>query len=211
MRVGGIDLIVDSSWFVVLGIFVASEVYLQQTKQNYTASQYWAISAAMTLLCFLSILIHKLAHSFVAIKHGIHVTSIRLLIFAGLAQSKSEPGNGKHEFLIALSGPAASMALGMFFLVAYASFYMVSQAHPLARVAEFLAWANILLAGINLIPGFPFDGGRILRAFLWDRWDDMARATRIVSRIGNACSVFLIVFANPAVLGYAKPLPGEPC
>ena len=103
----------------------------------------------------------------------------------------------------------------MLFLVVYASFYITNPTHPVARVAEFLAWANILLAGLNLIPGFPFDGGRILRAFLWDRWDDMARATKIVSRIGNGCALFLIIFGILQFLatqslapGYAVYFPG---
>jgi Zn-dependent protease len=194
MRIGGIEVIVDYSWFVILAIFAMMGSYFPQTHQNYTASQYWTMGAAAALLFFLSILIHELAHSFVAIKHGIKVTSIRILIFGGVAQTTSEPKSGRHEFLIALSGPAASMALGVFFLVAWAPFYVTNQMHPSAQVTGFLAFANILLAVLNLIPGFPFDGGRILRAFLWDRWDDMARATKIVSQIGNVCALFLIVF-----------------
>jgi Zn-dependent protease/CBS domain-containing protein len=194
MRIGGIEVIVDYSWIVVLAIFAMVGSYYPETRQNYTASQYWTMGAAAALLYFLSILIHELAHSFVATKHGIKVTSIRLLIFGGLSQTTSEPKTGRHEFLIALSGPAASMALGMIFFVLYVSFHFTNQAAPTARVAEFLAGANILLGGLNLIPGFPFDGGRILRAFLWDRWDDMSRATKIVSQIGNGCALCLIVF-----------------
>jgi Zn-dependent protease/predicted transcriptional regulator len=194
MRIGGIEVIVDYSWIIILAIFATVGSYFPEARQNYSQSQYWTMGAAAALLFFLSILIHELAHSYVAIKYGIKVTSIRLLIFGGLAQTTSEPKTGRHEFLIALSGPAVSMALGMFFLVVYASIYVTNPMHPSARVAEFLAWANILLAGLNLIPGFPFDGGRILRAFLWDRWDDMSRATKIVSQIGNGCALFLIIF-----------------
>jgi Zn-dependent protease len=194
MRIAGIEVIVDYSWFVILAIFAMMGGYFPQGHQNYSASQYWTMGAAAALLFFFSILIHELAHSFVAIKHGIKVTSIRLLVFGGVQQTTSEPKSGRHEFLIALSGPAASMVLGMSFLLVYASFYITNPMHPSAKVAEFLAWANILLACLNLIPGFPFDGGRILRAFLWDRWDDMARATKIVSQIGNMYAVFLIVF-----------------
>ena len=194
MRIGGIEVIVDYSWLVILAVFAMVGGYFPQARPSYAASQYWAMGAAAALLFFLSILIHELAHSYVAIKHGIKITSIRLLVFGGLAQATSEPKTGRHEFLIALSGPAASMVLGMVFLIVYASFYMTNPMHPAARVAGFLAWANILLAGLNLIPGFPFDGGRILRAFLWDRWDDMARATKIVSQIGNGCALFLIIF-----------------
>jgi CBS domain-containing protein len=122
------------------------------------------------------------------------VTSIRLLIFGGLAQVESEPKNGKQEFLIALAGPAVSMAMGMFFLMVYSFYAMNNWVSPVAGIAFWLGSANILLALFNLIPGFPLDGGRILRAFLWDRWDDMARATKVVSRFGNGFAVFLIIF-----------------
>jgi len=194
MRIAGIEVIVDYSWFVVIAIFAIMGSYFPQAHQNYTLSQYWTMGAASALLFFLSILIHELAHSFVAMKHGIKITSIRLLIFGGLPQATSEPKTGRHEFLIALSGPAASLALGVLFLFVYASLYVTSQTHPATKVAGFLSLANILLACLNLIPGFPFDGGRILRAFLWDHWDDMARATKTVSQIGNMCALFLIIF-----------------
>ncbi len=194
MRIGGIDVIVDYSWIVVLAVFAMVGSYYPQARQNYTAAQYWTMCAAAALLFFVSILIHELAHSFVAMKHGVRITSIRLLIFGGLSQAVSEPRTGRHEFLIAISGPAASIALGTLFLFVYVSFYFTNRTHPAARVAEFLAWANMLLGFLNLIPGFPFDGGRILRAFLWDRWDDMARATKIVSQVGNGCALFFIVF-----------------
>lgn len=194
MRIWGIDVIVDYSWIVVLAILGMAGSYYTQSQQSYSASQYWAMGAAAALLFFVSILIHELAHSFVSMRHGVKVTSIRLLIFGGLSQSEAEPKTGRHEFLIAISGPAASMILGVCFLIVYVSFYFTNRMHPVARVSEFLALANICLGGLNLIPGFPFDGGRILRAFLWDRWDDMTRATKIVSQIGNGVALFLIVF-----------------
>lgn len=194
MRIGGIEVIVDYSWFVLLAIFAMVGLYFPQMRQNYTTMQFWGMITVGVLLFFFSILIHELAHSFVAIKHGIKVTSIRLLIFGGLAQATSEPKTGKHEFLIALSGPAASMALGVFFLVVWALLNATNQMHLSEQVTGNLAFANIAMAILNLIPGFPLDGGRILRAFLWDRWDDMARATKIVSQIGNGCALFLIIF-----------------
>ncbi len=194
MRIGGIDVILDYSWIIVLALFAVMGSFFPPAESGATRSQYWVMGASCALLFFLSILLHELAHSFVAVKHGVRVISIRLLVFGGLSQTASEPGSGRHEFLIALSGPAASMALGMMFMGVYLALSLTRPAHPAAQVAEFLAWANILLAGLNLIPGFPFDGGRILRAFLWDRWEDMARATKTVSRVGNACAVFLIVF-----------------
>jgi Zn-dependent protease/predicted transcriptional regulator len=196
MRIRGIEIIIDYSWFIIffLVVYTMAESYFPQTHQNYSGSQYWIMGSVAAVLFFISILIHEIAHSFVAMKHGIKVTSIRLLIFGGLAQVASEPKTGRHEFLIALSGPATSMALGIFFLMIYSYFLVINSITPTAGIAWCLAWANIVLGLLNLIPGFPLDGGRILRAFLWDRWNDRARATKVVSQIGNGFALFLIIF-----------------
>ena len=193
LRIRGVEIIIDYSWFIIffLVVYTMSESYFPQVNQHYTTPQYWIMGTITAVLLFLSILIHELAHSFVAMKHGIQVTSIRLFVFGGLAQASSEPKNARHEFLIALSGPATSMALGMFFLVVY--FLANTGWKSVAGVAWCLAWANIILAALNMIPGFPLDGGRILRAFLWDHWGDMTRATKVVSQIGNSFALFLII------------------
>ncbi len=196
MRVGGIEIVIDYSWFIVffLVTYTMAESYFPQAHPHYSAPQYWIMGSITAVVFFISILIHEIAHSFVSVKHGVKVTSIRLLIFGGMSQTASEPKSGKHEFLIALSGPAASMALGMIFLMIYAYHMAINRVTLTAGVAWCLAIGNIALAFFNLIPGFPLDGGRLLRAFLWDHWDDRPRATRIVSQIGNAFALFLIVF-----------------
>jgi Zn-dependent protease len=192
-RIGGIDIVVDYSWFIILFlvIYTMAESFFPQTHQHYTAPQYWIMGTIAAVLIFITILIHELAHSFVAIKNGIRITSIRLLIFGGLSQASSEPKSGRQEFLIALAGPAASMILGGCFLFTY--FVTESISAPVSGIAGCVALANILLAILNLMPGFPLDGGRILRAFLWDHWNDMTRATKVVSQIGNAFALFLII------------------
>jgi Zn-dependent protease/predicted transcriptional regulator len=195
LRIRGIEIVVDYSWFVVffLFVYIMAEGYFPQEHQHYTVPQYWIMGTITVVLFFASILMHELAHSLVAIKHGIKVTSIRLLIFGGLSQVASEPKNGRQEFLIALAGPATSMALGMLFLIVYSYFLITDRMTPAAAIAGWLTFGNIAVAVFNLIPGFPLDGGRILRAFLWDRWNDMARATRVVSQVGNGFAMFLII------------------
>jgi Zn-dependent protease/predicted transcriptional regulator len=195
-RISGIDVIIDYSWFVIffLAVYTTAESYFPQTHKSFATPQYWMVGTAAALLFFASILIHELAHSFVALRHGVKVTSIRLFIFGGLAQTVSEPRTGRHELLIALAGPAASMVLGMLFLAIYLYFFLTQSMAPVAWVAGLLTGANVSLAVFNMIPGFPLDGGRVLRAILWDRWDDMARATKVVSRLGNGFALFLIVF-----------------
>ncbi len=196
MRIGGIEIMIDYSWFIIffLVMYTMAELYFPQSHQHYSVAQYWIMGAVSALLFFLSVLIHELAHSFVALKYGIKVHSIRLLIFGGLAQVASEPKTGRHEFLIALSGPAASMALGMFFLTVYSFALIGGSPTPVSAIAGWLAFANVVLAFFNMIPGFPLDGGRILRAILWDRWDDLTRATKVVSQLGNGFALFLIIF-----------------
>jgi Zn-dependent protease/predicted transcriptional regulator len=201
-RIRGIEVIIDYSWFVIffLGIYVLSEMWFPSMYPDYPVHQYWIVGTITVILFFLSILIHELAHSFAAIKHGIQVTSIRLIIFGGLAQVASEPKNGKEEFLIALAGPATSMILGTFFLMIYLYFFITNSMNLISGIAQYLALGNIVLAIFNMIPGFPLDGGRILRAFLWDRWNDMARATKVVSQIGNGFALFLIILGAMQIL-----------
>jgi Zn-dependent protease/predicted transcriptional regulator len=195
LRIGKIEIILDYSWFFVFSllIYTMAEGYFPQIHQNLTKSQYWIIGTAIALLFFLSVLAHELAHCYAAIKHGIKVKSIRLLFFGGLTEVSSEPKTGRHEFLIALAGPAMSMALSAGFFLLWAYSVQTGSQPYLAGVAEWLGFFNLALAVFNFIPGFPLDGGRILKAVLWDRWNDSTRATKVVSQLGNGFAFFLIV------------------
>lgn len=204
LRIGGIEIIIDFSWLIVfiLLVFTIAEALLPLMHPQYSAPQYWIMGFITALLLFVSILIHELAHSIVAIRYGIRVTSIRPLIFGGIEQTTSEPKNGRHEFLIALAGPAASVVLGMLFLMiaTVAYFTAIPYGKAAAEIAVCSAGGNILLAVLNMIPGFPLDGGRILRAFLWDHWGDLARATKVVSQLGNSFALFLIILGAMLIL-----------
>jgi len=201
-RIGGIEIVVDYSWLIVfflviytmdMAVVAMAQVFFPHVQPQFSKQQYWIMGAIAGVLFFLSILVHELAHSFVAIKQGLRVQSIRLFVFGGLSQAESEPKTGRQEFLVALAGPATSMALGMFFLIILSYYTAINELTPAAGIAFWLTTANILLAVFNMLPGFPLDGGRVLRAFLWDHWDDMARATRVVSQLGNAFAIFLII------------------
>ena len=195
VRVWGIPIVIDYSWFLVFFLvsYTMSQGYFPQTHKEFTTSQYWMMGMITAFLVFVSVLVHELSHSFVALKHGVRVSSIRLFFFGGVAQIESEPSSGRHEFLIALAGPATSMALSFLFGAAYVIVTIQGSLEPVASVSLRLSVANFVLALFNLIPGFPLDGGRILRAILWDRWNDAARATRVVSQIGSAFALFLII------------------
>jgi Zn-dependent protease/predicted transcriptional regulator len=195
LRVRGIRILIDYSWFIVffLVIYTMAEGYFPRTQQSHTAAQYWLMGLIAAVLLFASVLLHEIAHSLVALRQGVAVKSIRLFIFGGIAQIESEPKSGRHEFLIALAGPATSMGLAFAFGMVYGALWLTGRYAPVAAVAGYLASANFILALFNLIPGFPLDGGRILRAVLWDRWNDMGRATKLVSRMGSALALSLIV------------------
>ena len=193
-RIGGIAVIIDYSWIVIflLLTYTMAESFFPEAHEGCTRLLYWIMGTTATALTFLSILIHELTHSWVSIKRGIKITSVRLFIFGGMAEAASEPKNGRDEFLIALAGPAANVLLGLLFAFVYIS--TMEYMNPVSTIVQWAVMTNLALAFFNLAPGFPLDGGRILRAFLWDHWNDMARATRVVSRIGDALAIFLIVF-----------------
>ncbi len=195
LRIAGIQIIIDYSWFIIffLVIYTMAESVFPQAQKHFSTPQYWTMGLVAATLLFASVLLHELAHSFVAIRFGIQVLSIRLFIFGGVAQVSREPRIGRHEFLIALAGPATSMALALFFGITYGMVSLGGGPRAVASVSGYLMLSNALLAIFNLIPGFPLDGGRILRAILWDRWNDIARATKVVSQIGNAFALFIIV------------------
>ncbi len=195
LRIGGIQITIDYSWFIIffLVIYTMAENFFPQTHEQFSKPQYWVMGLVTATLLFLSVLAHELAHSLVAMKHGVQVTSIRLFIFGGVSQVSSEPASGRQEFLIALAGPAASMVLGFVFGAVYLYLFLFGKLEAVKAVAGYLATSNVLLSLFNLIPGFPLDGGRLLRAVLWDRWNNMARATKVVSQIGNAFALFLVV------------------
>jgi Zn-dependent protease/predicted transcriptional regulator len=195
LRVRGIQIVIDYSWFIIffLVIYTMSESYFPENQRSFTKAQYWMMGFAAALLLFASVLIHELAHSFVALKQGMQVSSIRLFIFGGVSQIASEPLSGKQEFLIAIAGPATSMALAFLFGGIYFILFFSGTFAPVMAVSGYLAAANALLAFFNMIPGFPLDGGRLLRAILWDKWNDMPRATRVVTQLGNSVALFLII------------------
>jgi CBS domain-containing protein len=105
-----------------------------------------------------------------------------------------ETRSGRHEFLIALAGWGANVVVGSFCLGVYAYLWFAQAETPLRGVSACVSAANFLLAAVHMVPGFPLDGGRILRAILWDRWNDPSRATKIVSQIGNGLGLFFIIF-----------------
>jgi len=192
-KIYGIDIYVDSSWIVIFILFswVLAGSYFPQKYPDWARLTYWVIGVFTSLLVFASVLVHELTHSFVAIKQGEKVRSITLFIFGGVAQISEEPNEPSKEFVMAFAGPFSSLALaGMFFSLAFV-FRGVNEYIHAATFYLFII--NTFLAFFNLLPGFPMDGGRVLRAILWKITGNLRKATRIASSSGQVFA-FLLMF-----------------
>jgi Zn-dependent protease/predicted transcriptional regulator len=192
-KVLGIRISIDYTWFIVFFLFAWSLAYgyFPQRAPGLAPPSYILMGAVSSFLLFVCVLIHELAHSYTANRLGLDIREITLFIFGGVAHLTKEPEDAKTELKIAVAGPLASLFLAGFF-------YLLKEAAPAIRgvsdVLGFLAFINLVLLVFNMIPGFPLDGGRVLRALWWGRTGDIKKATRLASQIGKAFAVFLIVF-----------------
>lgn len=173
--------------------------YLPQEYPGLSSTTYWLIGVISAVTLFASVLLHELAHSYIAKKNGLPVRRIILFIFGGVSEIEEEPKEASLEFKVALVGPLTSFAtaLILWFLQHPASVFGVLAVAPL----EYGAYINLLLGGFNLLPAFPLDGGRILRAGIW-RWKkNLLQATRIATRVGVFFSYLLIFWGFFFVIG----------
>jgi Zn-dependent protease len=193
-RIWGIPIGLDYSWFLVfiLITWTLAVSYYPAEFNNWPVAQYWLVAAATAILLFVSVLLHELGHSVMAMHYKIPVRRITLFIFGGVAEIGAEPPNAGAEFWIALAGPAVSLALAVIFRLLQ---FVLTGIAPLLALAEYLAYINGVLIIFNLIPGFPLDGGRILRAIIWGISHSFSRATLIAANVGRAIA-FLFILAG---------------
>ena len=191
-RIFGIDINIDSSWLVIFVLFswILSTTYFPQRFPDWSRGLSWIIGTITSLLIFASVLVHELAHSLVAIGQGEKVRNITLFLFGGVAQITEEPKKPWREFTLALIGPLASLALAFVFLIL--SLILSGTSDPIRALLSYLATINLVLAIFNLLPGFPMDGGRVLRSIIWKMTGNLRKATRIASLTGQAFAFFLI-------------------
>ena len=188
----GIEVGLHYSWFIIFFLITFSlTTRFASEHPHWTTVEHYTVAIATSLLFFASIFLHELAHSFVALAKGIHVRSITLFAFGGVAQIGREPDRPLTEFQIAVAGPIASALLAV-------GFWLVSslagdQFEHVAALGGWLASINLMLAIFNLVPGFPLDGGRILRAVLWHGTGSFSKATRIAAGSGQIIGYGLIV------------------
>ena len=199
----GFTVKVDLSW-VFIALLVAwslAQGYFPETYEGLQVSTYWWMGVVALIGLFMSIVLHELAHSIVARRFGLPIEGITLFIFGGVAQMEQEPAEPKAEFYMAIAGPIASLVLaGLFFGLSslIASF---GGPQPVYGIARYLGLLNGVLALFNLVPAFPLDGGRVLRALLWWRTGDFRRATLWAVRAGDAFGIALMVLGVLALLG----------
>jgi Zn-dependent protease len=198
-KVFGISIKLHYSWFIIFALvtWAMAASYFPAAYPAWSLSMKIGAGLVTSLLFFGSVLAHELMHSLVAQREGIHIQSITLFILGGVSQMAGEPGAPKDEFRMAIAGPLSSLVLGgIFWGVFFALRSMTSgTAQFVSAVAYWLGYINIALGVFNLIPGFPLDGGRVLRSLMWWRSRNLQKATKIASNIGRGVG-FAFIFGG---------------
>jgi Zn-dependent protease/predicted transcriptional regulator len=206
-RVAGIPLRLHYSWFVIATLITLS--LAGQFRADYPAwgpTLTWVAAAVTAVLFFVSLLAHELSHAVVAMARDLPVRSITLFALGGVAQIDRDANSARTEFLVAIAGPIASVAIGVACLAIARSLEGASGIGVVSVLGGILGWLgsiNIVLAVFNLIPGYPLDGGRVLRAMLWARSGDMERATLSAARTGQVVAGLFIM------IGLVQAFSGE--
>lgn len=201
-RLFGFEVRVDISWLViaVLVTWTLSQGLFPHYYEGLSKTVYWWMGIAGALGLFVSIIFHEFSHSLVARKYGLPMKGITLFIFGGVAEMSEEPDSAKTEFLMAIAGPVSSITLGLCFYLLYNFGQGAGWPVPLVGVTGYLALINWLLAGFNLLPAFPLDGGRVLRSALWSWKHNLGWATRKASQVGSLFGFVLIALGVINVL-----------
>jgi Zn-dependent protease/predicted transcriptional regulator len=191
-----IPISINWSWFIVFGLitFSLAKGTFPATNPELDGYNHWLMAFIAALLFFASLLAHELAHSLVAIKNKLPINGITLFIFGGIAHLNKEPATPRVEFFMALAGPLMSFSLAIIF---YTLSHLLRSWHlPNAAITivDYLFFLNLGVGIFNLIPGFPLDGGRVLRALLWHFIHDLRKATEIASSLGKGFAYLLIGF-----------------
>ena len=202
-RVFGIPIEVNVSWilvFLLLTYLLAGQ--FDDSRLRWSTTQRWSVAMITVVLFFLSVLAHELSHSVMALSKGIPVRGITLFIFGGVSRLDREPNRPLTEFVVALVGPLISIVLAV--ILGFAWYLLGRGDSAVEVVLLLLAWTNLSLGVFNLVPGYPLDGGRLLRAGIWGLTGNHHKATQIAAGMGQAVGgamvlggVLLAVFSEP--------------
>ena len=190
LRIAGISVQLHLSWLVIgfLVTYSLAEIQFPRQYPGWGTGLYWLVAAATALLFFGSVLAHELSHALVARRFGVRTTSITLFIFGGAAVMESEPKGPRDEALIAGAGPLSSLLIGGLLLL----IDLGVRQEQISALVGWLGFINLTLGVFNLVPGFPMDGGRILRAILWRIRGDRYAATRNAASVGQLVGYAII-------------------
>src|SRR4051812_1382028 len=198
-RIAGISIGLHYSWFIIAVLIALSLVqHFHAVDPQWSRTVVWMAAAVTSVLFFVALLLHELAHSLVAKARGLRVRAITLFALGGVSQIESEARDAKSEFWIAIAGPITSAVIGLVLLgTAWPDGWLVAGGHatPLISVLVWLGNINILLAAFNMVPGYPLDGGRVLRALVWSVTHNAERATRLAAKVGQVVA-FLFILAG---------------
>jgi Zn-dependent protease/CBS domain-containing protein len=221
-KIFGINIHIDWSWLLIFGLVSWSlAATFGQLHTDWTVLAQWGIALSAAILFFLSVLAHELAHSLVARAQGVKVRNITLFMFGGVSNIQREPSSPLSELLVTIVGPLTSFLLGFVFLILGTgslnlanvnitnTVALIAQLGPLSTILLWLGSVNILVGLFNLIPGFPLDGGRIVRSILWGITDNLQKATRWASWMGQAVAWALIFAGMSMLFGVRIPLLGS--
>jgi len=196
-RVFGVEIGLHYSWIVIALLIVFSLAgHFRETNSQWGDGVVLMTAVVTGVLFFSAIIAHELAHSLVAKSRGLPVKSITLFALGGVSQIEKEAPDAKTEFWIAIVGPITSFVIGAVFLSLSLALGWTSMENPGTPIMAMMVWLgyiNVTLGLFNLVPGFPLDGGRVLRAIVWWITKDAVRATRIAARVGQAVALFFII------------------
>jgi len=201
-KVIGIQISLNYTWFIVFGLIAWSLAsgYFPSHYPDLNPSAHWIMGFLGAFFLFLSVLVHELTHSYIAKREGIEVKEIILFIFGGVSQLTKELEDSKKELKVAIGGPLSSLVLALIFWILFKATLRSPHLILFTGLLLYLAFINLSLAVFNLIPGFPLDGGRVLRALYWRKTGSLKKATRIASETGKWIGIGIILLGLFGIL-----------
>ncbi len=197
-KIAGIDIYINVSWIIILVLLTVTLAtgWFPQLYPGWSTATYWIVGFISSILLFVSVLLHELAHSLVARRRGLPVKNITLFIFGGVSNIEREPTSPGVEFQMAFVGPLTSIVIGIVcFLLQLPLRGTRLPLEALEGILFYLAVTNVLLGVFNLIPGFPLDGGRVLHSIIWKLTGSMRQATRVATISGQIIA-YLFIFGG---------------